>query len=34
MMGFFYAQQFENRIFKALDSNIFLVITNPDYRMI
>ena len=34
MMGFFYVQQVENRIFKALDSNIFLVINNSDYRVI
>lgn len=34
MMGFFDVQQVENRIFKALDNNIFLVITNPGYRVI
>lgn len=34
MMGFSYVQQVENRIFKALDNNIFLVITNPGYRAI
>lgn len=34
MMGFFHVQQVENRIFKSLYNNIFLVITNPDYRVI
>lgn len=33
-MGFFHVQQVENRIFKALNNNIFLVVTNPDYRVI
>jgi hypothetical protein len=34
MMGFFHVQQVENRIFKSLYNNIFLVITNPNYRVI
>lgn len=29
MMGFFYVQQVENRIFKALDNNVFWSLPIP-----
>lgn len=34
MMGFSYVQRVENRIFKNVGQQHFLVITNPGYRVI